>query len=325
MDLYIYKNLILFILFFVFILLSVAITTLVERKVMSSIQRRKGPNIVGLLGFLQPIADGIKLFLKELILPSNSNLFIFLFSPIFTFFCSILLWIIIPFDSNIILVNFSFSSLYLLSISSLSVYGIIFAGWSSNSQYAFLGGLRSAAQMISYEVCIGFIFIIMILMSESFNLIDIVYSQSYIWFIIPLFPIWILFLISCLAETNRAPFDLPEAEAELVAGYNIEYSSVAFVLFFLAEYSNIVLMSTLLSLFFFGGWLGFSIFNLLPGSLLLGLKISMHVFIFVWIRASFPRYRYDQLMKLGWKALMPLSVSFVYIISFILINFYYII
>lgn len=162
-------------------------------------------------------------------------------------------------------------------------------------------------------------------MSESFNLIDIVYSQSYIWFIIPLFPIWILFLISCLAETNRAPFDLPEAEAELVAGYNIEYSSVAFVLFFLAEYSNIVLMSTLLSLFFFGGWLGFSILNLLPGSLLLGLKISMHVFIFVWIRASFPRYRYDQLMKLGWKALMPLSVSFVYIVSFILINFYFII
>jgi NADH-quinone oxidoreductase subunit H len=325
MDLYIYKNLILFILFFVFILLSVAITTLVERKVMSSIQRRKGPNIVGLLGFLQPIADGIKLFLKELILPSNSNLFIFLFSPIFTFFCSILLWIIIPFDSNIILINFSFSSLYLLSISSLSVYGIIFAGWSSNSQYAFLGGLRSAAQMISYEVCIGFIFIIMILMSESFNLIDIIYSQSYIWFIIPLFPIWILFLISCLAETNRAPFDLPEAEAELVAGYNIEYSSVAFVLFFLAEYSNIVLMSTLLSIFFFGGWLGFSILNILPGSLLLGLKISMHVFIFVWIRASFPRYRYDQLMKLGWKALMPLSVSFVYVVSFILINFYLII
>jgi NADH-quinone oxidoreductase subunit H len=292
---------------------------------MSSIQRRKGPNIVGLLGFLQPIADGIKLFLKELILPSNSNLFIFLFSPIFTFFCSILLWIIIPFDSNIILINFSFSSLYLLSISSLSVYGIIFAGWSSNSQYAFLGGLRSAAQMISYEVCIGFIFIIMILMSESFNLIDIIYSQSYIWFIIPLFPIWILFLISCLAETNRAPFDLPEAEAELVAGYNIEYSSVAFVLFFLAEYSNIVLMSTLLSIFFFGGWLGFSILNILPGSLLLGLKISMHVFIFVWIRASFPRYRYDQLMKLGWKALMPLSVSFVYVVSFILINFYLII
>lgn len=326
-----------FIFFFVFLLLGIAIATLIERKVMGSIQRRRGPNIVGFFGFLQPIADGLKLFLKEIIIPSNSNIFIFLFAPVFTFFCSILVWFVIPFGENIVLIDFPFSLLYVLSISSLSVYGIIFSGWSSNSKYAFLGGLRSAAQMISYEVCMGFIFIVMILMSQSFNLVDVVMSQISIWFIFPLCPLWLIFFIAALAETNRAPFDLPEAEAELVAGYNVEYSSIAFALFFLGEYSNILFMSSLLSLFFWGGWLpifswvwifGSSITGIswiyIPNTFWFGLKITFHFFIFVWIRASFPRYRYDQLMKLGWKVLMPLSVVFVYFVSFILLNFFYI-
>jgi len=319
-----YKNLIFFLFFLIFLLLTIAITTLVERKVMASIQRRRGPNIVGFFGFLQPIADGLKLFIKEIILPSNSNLFIFLLAPVFTFFCSIMLWVVIPFGEGKVLIDFPFSLLYLLAISSLSVYGIIFAGWSSNSKYAFLGGLRSAAQMISYEVCIGFIFIVMIMMVDSFNLIDVVVNQEYVWFIFPLFPLWLVFFISALAETNRAPFDLPEAEAELVAGYNVEYSSIAFALFFLAEYGNIVLMSCLLTIFFWGGWLPISFFflNLLPDFVTFALKVTAHVFIFVWIRAAFPRYRYDQLMKLGWKVLMPISVLFVYIISFILLNLY---
>ena len=319
-----YKNLVFFILFLVFVLLTIALTTLVERKVMASIQRRRGPNIVGIFGFLQPIADGLKLFIKEIILPSNANLFIFLFAPVFTFFCSIMLWVVIPFGENKVLVDFPFSILYLLAISSLSVYGIVFSGWSSNSKYAFLGGLRSAAQMISYEVSIGFVFIIMIMMTESFSLIDVVVNQQHVWFILPLFPLWIVFFISALAETNRAPFDLPEAEAELVAGYNVEYSSIAFALFFLAEYGNIVLMSSLLSIFFWGGWLPIPlpIICLLPDFLTFAFKVTMHVFIFVWIRAAFPRYRYDQLMKLGWKVLMPLSMLFVYIIGFILLHLY---
>lgn len=324
MFLYIYKNLIFYLLFIIFLLLTIAITTLVERKVMASIQRRRGPNIVGFFGFLQPIADGLKLFIKEIILPSNSNLFIFLFAPVFTFFCSIILWVVIPFGEGKVLVDFPFSMLYLLAVSSLSVYGIIFSGWSSNSKYAFLGGLRSAAQMISYEVCIGFIFIVIIMMTESFNLVDVVLSQRYVWFILPLFPLWILFFIAALAETNRAPFDLPEAEAELVAGYNVEYSSIAFALFFLAEYGNIVLMSSLLTIFFWGGWLPIPlpIICLLPDFITFSLKVTIHVFIFVWIRAAFPRYRYDQLMKLGWKVLMPLSIFFVYSVSFILLNLY---
>lgn len=324
MMVYLYKNLVIFLLFVVFLLLTIAITTLVERKVMASIQRRRGPNIVGFFGFLQPIADGLKLFIKEMILPSNSNLFIFLFAPVFTFFCSIMLWVVIPFGENKVLIDFPFSMLYLLAVSSLSVYGIIFSGWSSNSKYAFLGGLRSAAQMISYEVCIGFIFIIIIMMSESFNLIDVVLSQEYVWFILPLFPVWLIFFVSSLAETNRAPFDLPEAEAELVAGYNVEYSSIAFALFFLAEYGNIVLMSALLTIFFWGGWLPIPLpyICLLPDFLTFSLKVTIHVFIFVWIRAAFPRYRYDQLMKLGWKVLMPLSVLFVYLVAFILLNLY---
>jgi NADH-quinone oxidoreductase subunit H len=303
----------------IFLLLSIAITTLLERKVMSSIQRRRGPNVVGLFGLLQPIADGLKLFLKEIIIPSHSNIFIFLFAPVFTFFTSLLLWLVIPFGESVSLLDFSYSSLYLLAISSLGVYGIIFSGWSSNSKYAFLGGLRSAAQMISYEVTISFIFVTMIIMSNSFNLIDFVQAQEYVWFVFPLFPLYFIFMISALAETNRAPFDLPEAEAELVAGYNVEYSSIAFALFFLGEYSNIILMSGLASIFFFGGWLSPFSLGIIPSFFIFSFKVSMHVFIFIWVRASFPRYRYDQLMKLGWKTLIPITMIILFIYSFFLL------
>ena len=322
MILYFYKNLIIYVMFFVFLLLAVALGTLIERKIMGSIQRRKGPNVVGILGFLQPIADGLKLFLKEITFPHHSNTVIFFLAPIFTFFCSLLLWLVIPYGPGSFLIDFPYSMLYILAISSLSVYGIMFSGWSGNSKYSFLGGLRSAAQMISYEVCIGFVFVALIIMCESFNLVDVVLAQSYVWFVFPLFPLWLIFFIAALAETNRAPFDLPEAEAELVAGYNVEYSSIAFALFFLGEYANIFLMSSLLSIFFWGGWLPFFSLSFLPGYFSMALKTACHVFAFCWIRASFPRYRYDQLMKLGWKVLMPLSVAFVYLISLFFVVFY---
>jgi NADH-quinone oxidoreductase subunit H len=321
---FLYKNVIVYVMLFVFLLLGIALATLLDRKVMGSIQRRRGPNVVGLLGFLQPIADGLKLFLKELVFPSQSNILVFFLAPIFTFFCSLLLWFVIPFSGGVVLVDVPFSMLYILAISSLSVYGILFSGWSSNSKYAFLGSLRSAAQMISYEVSMGFIFVVMICMSESFNLVDVVLTQQYVWFVFPLFPLWLVFFIVALAETNRAPFDLPEAEAELVAGYNVEYSSIAFALFFLAEYANILLMSCLLTIFFWGGWLspGISFLEWIPGFIWFGIKVSIHVFIFCWIRGTFPRYRYDQLMKLSWKVLMPLSVVSVYLVSFFILNLY---
>jgi NADH-quinone oxidoreductase subunit H len=316
---YIIYSLSLLLLNLIFLLLSIAITTLLERKVMSSMQRRRGPNVVGLFGLLQPIADGLKLFLKEIIIPSHSNIFIFLFAPVFTFFCSLMLWLVIPFGESILLLDLSYSSLYLLAISSLGVYGIIFSGWSSNSKYAFLGGLRSAAQMISYEVTISFVFVTMIIMSNSFSLVDFVLAQEHIWFIFPLLPLYFIFFIAALAETNRAPFDLPEAEAELVAGYNVEYSSIAFALFFLAEYSNIILMSSMLSIFFLGGWLFPISLGIIPSFFVFSIKVSMHVFVFIWVRASFPRYRYDQLMKLGRKTLIPITTLLLYFYSFILL------
>jgi len=299
--------------FFLFLLVGVAFTTLVERKIMASIQRRKGPNVVGILGILQPIADGLKLFLKEIVYPSQSNSLFFFFAPLFTFFCSILLWFIVPFSFSSVLNEIPFSILYVMGISSISVYAIIFSGWSSNSKYAFYGSLRSAAQMISYEVSISFVFILMILLSQSFEIEDVVSSQCDIWYLFPLFPVWFIFFVSVLAETNRAPFDLPEAEGELVAGYFVEYSSIIFALFFLGEYSNILFMSTLLSLFFLGGWLNITgeEFHVFFNCLSLGIKVIFHVFIFCWVRASLPRYRYDQLMNLGWKVLMPLNVVFV--------------
>ncbi len=313
------KYIVLFLVTIIFLLISIAITTLLERKVLSSIQRRRGPNITGIFGLLQPIADGLKLLLKEVILPSSSNIVIFILAPIFTFFCSMVLWLVIPFDYFLSLIDSQYSGLFLLAISSLGVYGIIFSGWSSNSKYAFLGGLRSAAQMISYEITISFTVIIMAIMSNSFNIVDFVNSQEYVWFIFPLFPLYFIFIISTLAETNRAPFDLPEAEAELVAGYNIEYSSIIFALFFLGEYGNILLMSTLSSIFFLGGWLAPFNLTCMPPYFWLSLKISLNVFIFILVRASFPRYRYDQLMKLGWKILLPISIVLLLFFSLMLL------
>lgn len=321
---YLYYILIKIILIILPLLVSVAYLTLAERKIMASIQRRKGPNIVGIFGLLQPLADGLKLFVKETILPSSSNLNVFILSPILTFFLGLLSWCIIPFGEGLVFSDLNIGVLYLLAISSLGVYGIIMSGWASNSKYAFLGSLRSAAQMISYEVSIGLIIINVLLCVGSLNFSEIVLAQQNIWFIIPLFPIFILFFISILAETNRAPFDLPEAEAELVAGYNVEYSAMGFALFFLGEYSNMILMSSLTTILFLGGWLPLTNITLLlwiPPSIWFSVKTVLLLFGFVWIRSSFPRYRYDQLMRLGWKVFLPLSLSYILLFSSLFLNY----
>nr|YP_009968180.1 NADH dehydrogenase subunit 1 [Cyanidiococcus yangmingshanensis]QMX77281.1 NADH dehydrogenase subunit 1 [Cyanidiococcus yangmingshanensis] len=296
------------------LLISVAYLILAERKIIGAIQKRKGPNIVGIFGLLQPLADGLKLFIKETILPNSANIFIYLMAPIITFFLSLASWAVIPFDEGFVLSDLSIGLLYVLAISSLSVYGIIIAGWSSNSKYAFLGGLRSAAQIVSYEVSIGFIVVNVLLCSGSLNLSEIVLAQQAVWYIIPLFPLFLLFFISSLAETNRAPFDLPEAEAELVAGYNVEYSAITFALFFLGEYTNIVLIASMITIIFFGGWLppfSIIIFQWIPGVVWFGLKVAILLFGFVWVRAAFPRYRYDQLIYLSWKVFLPFSLGWV--------------
>jgi len=259
------------------LLISVAYFTIAERKLMGIIQRRKGPNVIGFLGLLQPLADGLKLFVKETILPSNSNISIFLIAPMLTFVLSLIGWAVIPFSKQVVLSDLNVGILYLFATSSLSVYGIIMAGWSSNSKYPFLGALRSAAQMISYEVSIGFIIINVCVCAGSFNLSSIVLAQINVWYIIPLFPMFVIFCISMLAETNRHPFDLPEAEAELVSGYNVEYSAMTFALFFLGEYANMLLMSAFVSILFLGGWLPvLDIFplNILPGSFCFSIKIA---------------------------------------------------
>lgn len=304
------------------VILSIAYFTLAERKVMGAIQRRRGPNVVGAYGLLQPLADGVKLVLKETILPSSSDKIVFVLAPIITFVLSLMGWAVIPFNETALLSDINIGILYLFAISSLGVYGIMLSGWSSNSKYAFLGGLRSTAQMVSYEVSMGFIIVTVVLCAGSYNLSDVILAQRNIWYFIPLFPSFLLFFISALAETNRLPFDLPEAEAELVSGYNVEYSAIGFALFFLGEYGNMLLMSSLTVILFFGGWLPpFEFLNFLPGSFWFAIKICFFVVAFIWIRATLPRYRYDQLMHLGWKIFLPLSLGYLVFTFSILFSF----
>ena len=304
------------------LLLAIAYLTLAERKVIAAMQLRKGPNVVGPFGLLQPIADGLKLLVKETVLPTRANKAVFIAAPMITFTLSLAAWAVIPFDKGMVLADINVGILYLFAISSLGVYGIIMAGWSSNSRYAFLGALRSAAQMVSYEVSIGFVIITVLLLVGSLNLSAIVEAQRSMWFFIPLFPLFVVFFISGLAETNRLPFDLPEAEAELVAGYNVEYSAMTFALFFLGEYGNMILISAMTSILFLGGWLpplAIAPFTLVPGPVWFALKIALVLFFFLWVRATFPRYRYDQLMRLGWKVFLPISLGFVIIVAAVVV------
>jgi len=307
------------------LLLAVAMLTYAERKIMAAMQLRMGPNVVGPFGLLQAFADGLKLFFKETVLPTRANKVVFVIAPMLTFVLSLVAWAVIPFDEGIVLADINVGILYLFAISSLGVYGIIMAGWASNSQYAFLGALRSAAQMVSYEVSIGFVIITVLLCVGSLNITAIVQAQADgMWFFIPLFPMFIVFFISALAETNRHPFDLPEAEAELVAGYQVEYSSMTFALFFLGEYANMILMSGMTAVLFLGGWLPpFDVapFTWIPGPIWFFLKIGFLLFVFVWVRATLPRYRYDQLMRLGWKVFLPLSLLWVAVTAGFLIAF----
>lgn len=293
------------------LLLSVAFLTLLERKVLGGMQRRKGPNVVGFLGLLQPLADGVKLILKETVLPNVSNKVVFILAPILSFFLSLVSWVVIPFDLGLVLSDLNAGIFYLFGISSLGVYGVIIAGWGSNSRYAFLGALRSAAQMVSYEVSFGLILISIFLVVGSLNISSIVMFQNYVWFIIPFFPLSLMFFVSILAETNRPPFDLPEAEAELVSGYNVEYSAAGFALFFIGEYANIILMSHLGALLYLGGWCEGLFFFLI--------KVLFVIFLFIWVRAAFPRYRYDQLMRLGWKVFLPLALGYVVLTASIVV------
>lgn len=349
------------------LLVSIAYYTLSERKIMAAAQRRKGPNVVGLFGLLQPLADGLKLLSKELVIPSAANSRIFLLAPLLILVLSLISWVVIPFgtdsleeydakndilvrvlfmfnDSFVLLdsityqflnfqaqfleawssvANINYSVLFVLAISSFNVYGIIIAGWASNSKYAFLGSLRSAAQMISYEVAIGLVVLPVILLSGSLNFTKIILAQDYgIWYVFPLLPCAIIFFIAMLAETNRTPFDLTEAEAELVAGYNTEYSSIIFAMFFLAEYSNMILMSTIFIILFCGGWLvPFTWMVLVPSFLVLSFKTVIVCFFFVIVRATFPRYRYDQLMNIGWKIFLPISLSYLVFSAGLLLTF----
>jgi len=287
---------------------AVAYLTLAERKVIGSMHLRRGPNVVGLWGLLQPLCDGLKLFLKEIVIPTGASRGVFILAPMLTLILALIAWAAIPFSETLVLSDINVGVLYLFAVSGLGVYGILMAGWASNSKYAFLGSLRSAAQMVSYEVSMGFIIITVLVFTGSLNLNDIVESQRGMWFMFPLLPMAVLFFISVLAETNRHPFDLPEAEAELVGGYNVEYGGMAFALFFLGEYANMIMMSAFTALLFMGGWLAPFGMDFIPGPIWLILKICFLLFLFIWVRAAYPRYRYDQLMRLGWKVFLPLSL-----------------
>jgi NADH-quinone oxidoreductase subunit H len=296
------------------VLVSVAMIVWLDRRVWAFVQKRQGPNVVGPFGLLQSLADALKYIFKEIIIPSSSNKVIFILAPIVTMTLALVAWAVIPFSKSQVLADINVGILYLFAVSSLGVYGIIMGGWASNSKYPFLGAIRSAAQMVSYEVSIGIIIINVLLCVGSLNLNDIVLAQQNLWFVIPLFPMFVIFFISALAETNRPPFDLPEAEAELVAGYQTEYSGMMYAMFWLGEYANILLMCALGSILFLGGWLSpidFYPFDSIPGALWLILKIIFLFILFALVKAIVPRYRYDQLMRLGWKIFLPLSLTWV--------------
>ena len=296
------------------VLVSVAMIVWLDRRVWAFVQKRQGPNVVGPFGLLQSLADALKYIFKEIIIPASSNKIIFIIAPIITMTLALIAWAVIPFSQDQVLANINVGILYIFAVSSLGVYGIIMGGWASNSKYPFLGSIRSAAQMVSYEVSIGIIIINVLLCVGSLNLNDIIVAQKNIWFIIPLFPMFVIFFISALAETNRPPFDLPEAEAELVAGYQTEYSGMMYAMFWLGEYANILLMCALGSILFLGGWLSpvdLYPFNLVPGAIWLIFKILLLFILFALVKAIVPRYRYDQLMRLGWKIFLPLSLTYV--------------
>lgn len=313
------------------LLIAVAYLTFAERKVIGYIQARIGPNRVGFKGLLQPFADLIKLITKEIIIPSRSNKYLFVIAPLFALVPALAGWAVIPFSQGIVLANINAGILYIFAISSLGVYGVLIAGWASNSKYAMFGALRSAAQTVSYEIAMGFCFVGVLLAAGSMNITDIVLSQQggiYHWWFLPLFPLFIVFWIAALAETNRAPFDMAEGESEIVAGFHVEYSGIGFALFFLSEYASMILISTVMALLFLGGWLSpfenmpilNNIFFFVPGFVWLLLKISFFLFVYLWVRATFPRYRYDQLMRLGWKVLIPVTIVWVIVTALMVVT-----
>ncbi len=289
------------------LLISMAYLTYAERKIIGAMQMRKGPNVVGPFGLFQPFADAVKLLTKETVIPTGSSPVVFFLAPMLSFSLALIAWAVIPVADGLVLSNINVGILYLFAISSLGVYGIVMAGWSSNSRYAFLGAMRSAAQMVSYEVSIGFIMICVLLTAGTLNLSSIVKAQQGLWYFVPHFPMFIVFFISVLAETNRHPFDLPEAEGELVAGFMTEYSSMTFALFFLGEYMNMIMMSGMVTILFLGGWLAPFGLTFIPGVVWFIAKVLFCLFVFIWVRATFPRFRYDQLMRLGWKVFLPAS------------------
>ncbi len=305
------------------VLVSVAYLTLAERKVLAAMQMRKGPNVVGPFGLMQPFADALKMLMKETIIPTGANRILFIVAPLLTMTLAMIAWAVIPVNDGWAVANINVGVLYLFAISSLGVYGIVIAGWASNSKYAFLGALRSAAQMVSYEVSMGFVMVTVLLCAGSLNLTDIVRAQRHVWFVIPLFPMFIVFFISILAECNRAPFDLAEGESEIVGGFHVEYGAMTFGLFFLGEYANMILMSAMTVILFLGGWLSpipFAPFTWVPGPIWFIAKILVILFMFIWVRATFPRFRYDQLMRLGWKVFLPLSLGWLVLTAGVLVG-----
>ncbi len=305
------------------VLVSVAYLTLAERKVLAAMQMRKGPNVVGPFGLMQPFADALKMLMKETIIPTGANRILFIVAPLLTMTLAMIAWAVIPVNDGWAVANINVGILYLFAISSLGVYGIVIAGWASNSKYAFLGALRSAAQMVSYEVSMGFVMVTVLLCAGSLNLTDIVRAQQHVWFVIPLFPMFIVFFISILAECNRAPFDLAEGESEIVGGFHVEYGAMTFGLFFLGEYANMILMSAMTAILFLGGWLSpipFAPFTWVPGPIWFIAKILVILFMFIWVRATFPRFRYDQLMRLGWKVFLPLSLGWLVLTAGVLVG-----